>query len=125
MLFGLFAKIADDAGDQLFKPVPATEDFCAGKSAAGQVRFEGLDQASLLFSFEIALDGCSARVAVHAALAIRGSPLFEVEHRSADGNRFATKRELGELDFSPRPQHRDRAARRSEIDAEIDLPTIA
>ena len=55
---------------------------------------------------------------MHAALAIRGSPLFEVEHRSADGNRFAAKGELGELDCSTRLQHRNRAVRRSEIDAE-------
>jgi predicted nucleic acid-binding protein len=41
---------------------------------------EFVRQRRLHGSLEVALDGSSARVAVHAALAIRGSPLFEVEH---------------------------------------------
>jgi hypothetical protein len=87
------------------------------------VRLKGLDQAALLISVKVTLDGCGARVAVRASLAIRGLPLFEVEHRSADGNRFVAIGKMGELYTSAGLQHRNRAIRGAKIDSEKDLLT--
>jgi len=77
LFFGPLAQITGDAGDQLFQPVPAPEDFGPCKSAAGQVRLKRLDQTPLLFSVQIALDGSRAGEAVHATLAGCGLRLFE------------------------------------------------
>jgi hypothetical protein len=62
---------------------------------------------------------------MHPAQAIGGFPLLEVEHGSADGNRFITEREIGELNAYAGLQHGNRAVRGSEIDAEKRLFAIA
>ena len=52
----LFAQVSENPGDQILKCVSATENFCALKSAAGQERFERLNQSSLRVRRKIVLN---------------------------------------------------------------------
>src|SRR3954451_11768195 len=62
---------------------------------------------------------------MHAALAVCGLPWLEIQNRSADGNTFASKREIRKSNSSARLQHRNRAVRSSKIDAEEHLLAVA
>jgi hypothetical protein len=61
LLLGALAEVGEDAGDEVFKNVGATEDLGAGEAADGEVGFEGLDEAAgmvaLLVGGEVVGDG--------------------------------------------------------------------
>src|SRR5580704_1768287 len=56
LMFRLFSKVPENPGDQILKCVSATENFCALKSAAGQERFERLNQSSLRVRRKVVLN---------------------------------------------------------------------
>lgn len=120
MLFGPFAQVADNAGDQFFQPMAPAEDLRSGQAATRQVRFERLDQATLFLGIQIALNGARAGEAVHATLPAGGLRLLEIEHGSAGRDLFATEGKADEPEFFAGLNHRHRAVGSSEIDAEID-----
>ncbi len=60
VVLGLFAEIAEDAGDEVFEGAAATEDFRAFEAFAGEEGFERLDEASARFGAEVPFDAFGA-----------------------------------------------------------------
>src|ERR1035438_7459311 len=70
LLFGLFAQIPENPGDQIFQRVLSTENLSAAKVAARQKRLERLNQSTLHFGGKIvlnALRSCPRLQSIHAA----------------------------------------------------------
>lgn len=74
LLFRVETKIGQDARDEVFDGVAATEDLCARQGATGEVGFERLNETAFVLGVEIVLDGGGAGKTLDVAAAC----LFEL-----------------------------------------------